>query len=93
MARIITSLSRDVSPVSKEVLLCAWKSCRLGTVTAHRLRRMDFDTEADGAEGVVIATNFKNSPPTAAVLKEAMAKAGVSSVVEADIERAGHTAK
>jgi len=45
------------------------------------------------AEGVVIATNFKNSPPTAAVLKEAMAKAGVSTVVEADIERAGHTAK
>ena len=45
------------------------------------------------ADGVVIATNFKSSAPTAAVLREAMTKAGVSTVVEADIERAGHSAK
>jgi ankyrin repeat protein len=42
------------------------------------------------AEGVVMRGNFRNSPPMAAVLKEIMTKAGVSTVVEADIERAGH---
>ena len=42
------------------------------------------------AEGVVVGGNFRNSPPMSAMLKEIMTKAGVSTVVEADIERAGH---
>lgn len=42
------------------------------------------------AEGVVMRGNFRSSPPMSAVLKEIMTKAGVSTVVEADIERAGH---
>ena len=42
------------------------------------------------SEGVVMRGNFRNSPPMSAVLKEIMTKAGVSTVVEADIERAGH---
>lgn len=45
------------------------------------------------AEGVVVGTNLKRSPATADVFREVMTKAGVSTVVEADIERAGHTAK
>jgi uncharacterized protein len=45
------------------------------------------------AEGVIIQTNTRSSPPMAAILREAMTKAGVSTVVEADIERAGHIAK
>jgi len=45
------------------------------------------------AEGVVVGTNLKRSPPTADVLREVMTKAGVSTVVEEDIERAGHPGK
>jgi ankyrin repeat protein len=45
------------------------------------------------AEGVVVGTNLKRSPATADVLREVMTKAGVSTVVEDDIERAGHSAK
>jgi uncharacterized protein len=42
------------------------------------------------AEGVVVGGNFRKSPPMSEVLKEVMTKAGVSTVVEADIERSGH---
>src|SRR5579872_1982914 len=42
------------------------------------------------ADGVLIGGSIRNSPPTASVLREKMAAAGVSTVVEADIERAGH---
>jgi hypothetical protein len=42
------------------------------------------------AEGVVIETNLRSSAPMAAVLREAMTAAGVSTVVEPDILRAGH---
>jgi ankyrin repeat protein len=45
------------------------------------------------ADGVLIGTSIRGSAPTAALLREIMTKAGVSTVVEADIERAGHPAK
>jgi ankyrin repeat protein len=45
------------------------------------------------AEGVIIGTNLKQSPATADALREVMAAAGVSTVVEADIERVGHNGK
>jgi ankyrin repeat protein len=41
------------------------------------------------AEGVIIGPNTRISPAMAAVLREVMSAAGVSTVVEADIERAG----
>ncbi len=42
------------------------------------------------AEGVVVGGNFRKSPEMSTILKEIMTKAGVSTVVEADIERSGH---
>jgi ankyrin repeat protein len=45
------------------------------------------------ADGAIIGGNFRSSPPMSAVLREIMTKAGVSTVVEEDIERTGHPAK
>lgn len=45
------------------------------------------------ADGVLIGTSIRGSAATAAALREIMSAAGVSTVVEADIERAGHPAK
>jgi ankyrin repeat protein len=45
------------------------------------------------ADGVLIGTSIRGSAPTAAVLREIMSAAGVSTYVEPDIERAGHVAK
>jgi len=45
------------------------------------------------ADGVVIETNIRNSPVMAAALRQVMSAAGVSTVVEPDIVRAGHPVK
>jgi hypothetical protein len=42
------------------------------------------------ADGVLVGGSIRTSPPMAAALREKMSAAGVSTVVEADIERAGH---
>jgi ankyrin repeat protein len=42
------------------------------------------------ADGVLLGTSIRSSPETAAVLRQVMSAAGVSTVVEADIVRAGH---
>jgi hypothetical protein len=42
------------------------------------------------ADGVLVGGSIRTSPPMSAVLREKMSAAGVSTVVEADIERAGH---
>jgi uncharacterized protein len=45
------------------------------------------------ADGVVIDTTIRTSPAMSAMLREVMSKAGVSTVVEDDIVRAGHPVK
>jgi len=45
------------------------------------------------ADGVTVYQTFRVSPPTAAVLRQVMSAAGVSTVVEPDILRAGHPDK
>ena len=45
------------------------------------------------ADGVLLGTSIRSSPPTSAMLREIMTAAGVSTYVEPDIERAGHIAK
>jgi ankyrin repeat protein len=42
------------------------------------------------ADGVLLGTSIRSSPATAAVLRQVMSAAGASTVVEADIVRAGH---
>ena len=42
------------------------------------------------ADGVLVGGSIRTSPPMSALLREKMSAAGVSTVVEADIERAGH---
>ena len=42
------------------------------------------------ADGVLLGTSIRSSPETAAVLRKVMSAAGASTVVEADIVRAGH---
>jgi ankyrin repeat protein len=45
------------------------------------------------ADGVVIDTTIRTSPAMSAMLRQVMSAAGVSTVVEADIIRAGHPVK
>jgi uncharacterized protein len=45
------------------------------------------------ADGVLLGTNIRSSPATAVVLRQVMTAAGVSTVVEPDILRAGHPVK
>ena len=42
------------------------------------------------ADGVLLGTSIRSSPETAAVLRQVMSAAGVSTVVEPDIDRPGH---
>jgi len=45
------------------------------------------------ADGVVIETTIRTSPAMSAMLRQVMSAAGVSTVVEPDIVRAGHPVK
>ncbi len=45
------------------------------------------------ADGVLLGTSIRSSPATSAALRQVMSAAGVSTVVEPDIVRAGHPVK